>query len=240
MATPHTIDPAVVKSVLKLDSLAELAFGGSHAAGIVGLPKLLTAIIFWVVFVIQIVSVWIIVFSKSLLCNPLDGSGLEVDFKPGIDNPFAYGFMSFMTIILFSSLLTADTMLFFWAMDSNSDEVDLCIFVALLLVHFLMSVVLCIGVGFIMAAGHTVDNVIKNGLAVFVVMQFDDAVLAMLNAYGDIKGHPNWTIQHFKKKRLEQDDQRALMRCLFFTSFICYFIVSVTTWGARLSIDFDC
>lgn len=68
-----------------------------------------------------------------------------------------------------------------------------------------MTLVLSVGVGLILGSGKTVDNVVKNSLSIFVVLQLDDSVMAMLNSIGSVKGEHNQTIRYFKKVCLDVD-----------------------------------
>lgn len=241
-----------IQNVDTLSSLFELATG---RVGFTWLPRWFTRMIFYLAFATQVAMVWVIVLAKSLISNPvLSGTKQEVDFECRVDTFHSYHYSAVVFLTFFASLTAGDTMSCFWAVwavSKHSKRLDEWAW-AVVGLQLAMSMVLAAGVGLILASGNTVDNVIKNSLSIFVLMQIDDALLAMLNAFSEPRADiPFYVIQRWKRGVLDDGTgsadpkvigwKQVMTTRVFAASWIGPFLAGLVTWLVKLHVeDWDC
>lgn len=103
-----------------------------------------------------------------------------------------------------------------------------------------------------MAAGNNVDNVVKNALSVYVILQIDDAVKMAFNSLSCVKTKDQdkmFLLKYYKMMYVdpnrgkvgERQSRRWWYKGLFGIFFVCPTFVCLITWIiAHNSKEFDC
>lgn len=239
-----------------LEHLAEVGFGGDGVVGgVKGIPRWLSRLTFWIVVLFQFVLICCLLASNSLTTDQtakvdVDGDGVidqewEVNHDCEVDTIHTYHFVGLCFLLYFCALITSDALTFVWAFYAAQDDykVDPCAegnFWTLfaIVAQFVLVLLFGIAIGMIMAAGRDIENIIGNGIAIFVILQMDDAVKDMFNAYGCVVKDEERRIYHCKWRiQLGDDDaqvNRWTFKALMTTLFILPMLSGLIAWGVAL------
>lgn len=222
--------------------LAELAVGGLQLGMGVGV-SLAT---FWLVYLVQGVTIVLMSEAKSLFHNPIaqnrqNGTAvIEVAHDP--DLPFIYNTVAVIFVCFIGTMVATDFMdmaMVFWKTEGLLNDLSLrakCENSIIMTVAALMSLEFMVLVGQIMAATLTVANVVGNALSIYVVLQLDDAIKDYINTSGMriLAKDPGNRIQTIKNQwRTSEDGTRGLFLWVRIFSPALFVAAGLASWASK-------
>lgn len=177
-----------------LDCLTQLALG---AFGVKGVPRWLTMMLFWTVYVLQFGMTIVLLIAPSLAEDPqgewkADGVVHTIEVAHACDSTDTYNLSCVVFLFAFSMMMSRDGVDFSLGVistlhDCEPPPLGLACFGFLTVVFVVMHILMCIAFGRILGSGITADNVVLNAISIFIVLQIDDTAKDWLNSMGLVK-----------------------------------------------------